>query len=246
MNNRANCLIATHDRDALEAITPILLSQGLGVQVVGSAMAAEVELNAQPYDGLIMDCELRGADSVMRNAHDLGTFEKSIRIVALLPESERLTTFRNTAAAFVIFKPLDNAGSLRALTLAMRTLNSDLRRAKRQPVDFPVFLNMNYRREVPAKAVNLSITGMCAKVREPILARKDIRIRFQLPLLYRHVDAKCDITRAESNGEVGLRFTDMRREDRDAIRQYLDTFTGTGRFSGGSVGELEYRSQLSR
>lgn len=246
MTNRAKCLIATNDKEVLDSITPILQSQGLTFQVVGSSVAAENELNAQPFDGLIMDCELPGSDTVMRDAHDLEIFEKTIRIVALLPESDRLTVFRDTAAAFVIFKPLNSAASLRTLSLAMRTLNSDLRRAERRPAEFPVFLNLNYRREVAAKAVNLSITGLCVKVKEPILARKDIRIRFQLPLIYRHVEAKCDIIRVEPNGEVGMKFTDMSRHDRDAIRQYLDTFTGVRFGQMPSVGELEYRYQLNR
>jgi DNA-binding response OmpR family regulator len=247
MKVRTSCLVVSRDAEVIHAVAPLLQGFDISMDLIDDVAKAAKHLNMETYEGLVVDGTLPGSHELMEQGNQIKGFEKRMKIVAIMSEEDRVRSYRQTPAAFVVFKPLDTTHALRALRMSLRTMRVELRRAERRPVDFAVSLNLNYRHVLTAKAVNLSMTGMCVRLSEQTLPRKDIRIRFQLPLIYRQVEAKCDITRIHPGGEVGIKFTDMPRESREALRQYLDTFSAAARFGDApSRGELEYRMQLSR
>ncbi|PYX92364.1 MAG: hypothetical protein DMG71_18180, partial [Acidobacteria bacterium] len=156
---------------------------------------------------LIVDCDLKGADSFLRQLQENSDHGSALPVV-IVSGSRGQHHLGEKGAVFTFEKPISVEQAVRTLSAA-RTLILDGRlRYHRQVLDLPVSLTYAKKR-LQARLVNLSQGGMGIQLNKPVEMRGPIKILFELPGAKHPVKADAEIAWTDQCGNAGIRFVQI-------------------------------------
>jgi hypothetical protein len=218
-------MVVSRDWQEVSVLECILDSLQIGVDVQSRPEHAWTKLCQSRIDALIVDCDLNGTESFLRDlqqSHDRGT---AIPIV-IAGGTRGRQGLGDKGALFTFEKPISVEQALRTLSAARTLILNNRLRHHRQVLEVPVSLTYGSRKRMEAQLVNLSRGGMGIHLNSPMEMRGSVQILFELPGAKRMVKARGEIAWTDPCGNAGIRFVEIsQRLQRDLQlwlqRQYI-------------------------
>ena len=174
-------LLVSNDYVTLSAVTAGLKQLGGHLAVVPTAEEAREFLLRRRIDGVFVDTQLPGAETLVE-AIRKGTSNAKAAIFACVADARQSTSTLNAGANFLLRKPLTQEAVALHVTISRDIMLREKRRFFRYPVDLPVSLKTGDHKEQHAKIVNLSQGGMAIRSGKPLKQGAAVEFAFALAI----------------------------------------------------------------
>ena len=215
----ANALLLSRDKE-VQSILPVLLGGvRIDTEIVTDVSRAARLLSERKFEAIIVDCELNGADTVLKDIDSYPSNRTAV-LFAIVPEVD-VRDGLPAGAKFVIVKPLLAEQARRMLYAASDLLLREYRRYFRCGFEVPIYL-VGGSRKLRAITTNISIGGLAIRTLEEIRLAERFRLEFALPsAVGLNVDG--EVVWADTQGRAGLRFLELPELARRKLQTWLDS-----------------------
>lgn len=212
-------MLVSKDRQAADLLTPVLSIFGVGIVSCEDAEAVSL-LREQKFDVVIVDFDNpNSAEQVLQCVEQSFSGDRAVT-VALLSDRNELRNLLRQGANFVLYKPLSEPSAEAALSAAAALMKRH-RRSFRVPVQAPIQLKVKAGIEVEGILLDLSEDGMHILAAQPLNASTAITAHFTLPDTEQEIEAQGEVTWTNPNGEMGVRFVEVRDELRTSVKNWV-------------------------
>lgn len=199
-------MVVSRDWAEVSVLECILGGLHIGVDVEPEPARARAKLAKSKIDALIVDCDLDGTSSFLR---DLGTGANAVPLV-IVSGSNGHTRTQDAVATFVFKKPISVEQAVRTLSAARNMILDGRLRYNRHALDLPVCLAYGSRKRVKGHLLNLSQGGVGIRLSDPVAIPGPVRVSFQLPESKVQVQLEGEVAWIDKMGNAGIRFLDMK------------------------------------
>src|SRR6201997_4429888 len=214
-------MVVSHDWQELSVLECILGGLHISVDIESRPEDAWQKLSRSKIDALIVDCDLKGTESLLRHV-----LEKSVEAVAspllIVGGSRGKHELQNKGAVFTFEKPISVEHAIRTLSAARSLIMDGRLRYHRQVLNLPVSLSYGAKKRLQANLVNLSQGGMGIRLEEPLEMRGPVQILFELPGAKKAVKAGGEIAWTDQCGNAGIRFVQISRRLQRDLQLWLE------------------------
>jgi len=215
-----HALLVSKDDDATSVLDTVLSGFGIAPVCCGYPEAI-CQLTEQKFDAVVVDFDdPHSAALVLQNVHQCCAAEPAVT-VALLGDRTKLRHVLGQGANFVLYKPFSLLQAETSLRAAVALLKRERRSSCRVPVQLPIQLKLHDAADVEGILLDLSETGMDVLAAQPLCPAAQIGARFTLPDGKTELEVRGEITRANPNGESGVRFVDLSDNVRATLKTWL-------------------------
>src|SRR5205807_7329943 len=173
-------MVLSRDWQEVSVLECILGGLQIGVDIESHPERAWAKLSKSKVDALIVDCDLKGADSFLRQLQENSDHGSALPVV-IVSGSRGQHHLGEKGAVFTFEKPISVEQAVRTLSAA-RTLILDGRlRYHRAGLEVPVSLNSKGSKPADAYLVNVSQGGMQIRTSDPVEKAKGLHVSFELP-----------------------------------------------------------------
>jgi DNA-binding NarL/FixJ family response regulator len=215
-----HALLVSKDDDATAALNTVF--SGFGVAAVCCGYPEAIcQLTEQKFDAVVVDFDdPHSAALVLQNVHQSSAGDHAVT-VALLSDRARLRHVLGQGANFVLYKPFSLLQAETSLRAAAALLKRERRASCRVAVQLPVQLKLQDVPDVEGILLDLSETGMDILAAQPLCPTAQIGVRFTLPDSKTDLEVRGEVTRANPNGESGVRFVDLSDTTRATLKAWI-------------------------
>ncbi len=218
-------LLVSSDDSAADVLGRVLPTFGIAMDRSSDPETTLARMQHQKFEALIIDFDNPElAESVLRQAQQLGTSPLSVALVA---DTAKVRDILSGGAHFVLYKPITEDAAKAGLRAAAALLSRERRRAIRIPVQAPVEITLPDTRKVDGILLDLSETGMEVLTAESQTSGSLLAFRFQLPDTTTEVDAHGQVAWANSNGQTGVHFLDIADAAKAELKTWLQAAAST-------------------
>ena len=195
---------------------------GFGVSTVGCGYPEAIcQLGEQKFDAVVVDFDdPHSAALVLQNVQQSGSANHAVT-VALLTDKAKLRSVLAQGAHFILYKPLNLLGAETSLRPACALIKRERRASCRVPLQLPIRLRIPDATDVEGILLDLSESGMDVLAAQPLCPSAQIGAHFTLPDGKTELDLRGEVTRANPNGESGVRFIDVSDNTRAVLRSWI-------------------------
>lgn len=212
-------LLVSKDGQAASILTPVLSIFGVGMVSCEDAEAVSL-LREQKFDAVIVDFDNPNtAEQVLQGVEQSFSGDRAVT-VALLSDRSELRNLLRKGANFVLYKPLSEQSAEAALSAAAALMKRH-RRSFRVPVQAPVQLKIQGGHDVEGILLDLSENGMHVLAAQPLNTATAITAHFTLPDTQQQIEARCEVTWTNPNGQAGARFVEPSDELRSTVKNWV-------------------------
>ena len=201
----------------MRVLKRLLGDMEIGAEHYSDVSAALEVLARKKFDGVFADCDVPGAEQLLRNLRKMRINQRSISF-GLLSEMMTVRSAFDLGANFVLYKPLSSERVRRSLRAGHGLMMREKRRHFRHAMGSGAFLTFGRVKDLGTELIDVSTSGVAIKAPQPLEQKQNVEIRFQLPGLSRHVTALGRVAWADRFGRAGVEFLSMP----DDIRSELD------------------------
>jgi len=198
-------MVVSRDWAEVSVLECILGGLHIGVDVEPEPDRARAKLAKSKVDALIVDCDLEGSTSFLR---DLGTSMNVVPLV-IVSGSNGSANLEDTGASFVFKKPISVEQAVRTLSAARNMILDGRLRYNRHALDLPVSLAYGSRKKVEAHLMNLSQGGLGIRLPHAVALPSPVRVSFQLRESKVQMKVQGEVAWIDKLGNAGIRFLDM-------------------------------------
>ncbi len=215
-----HALLVSKDEQAAAVLNSVL--PGLGITSVSCGYPEAIcQLTEQKFDAVLVDFDdPHSAALVLQNAQQSAPDHHPI-IVVLLSDRTKLRNVLGQGANFVIYKPVSLLQAEASLRPAAALIKRERRSSCRVPLQLPVQLTPQDAPDLEGILLDLSETGMEVLAAQPLCPAGQISARFTLPDGKTELQVRGEITRANPNGEAGVRFTSLTDNARVVLKAWI-------------------------
>jgi CheY-like chemotaxis protein len=214
-------MVVSRDWQEVSVLECILGGLHIGVDVESEPERAWSKLVKSKIDALIVDCDLMGTTSFLRNLQRDGLNQNLVPLVIVSGSSGR-NKLEAMGASFVFEKPISVEQAVHTLSAARNMILDGRLRYHRQALDIPVSLCCGSRKHMEAHLMNLSQGGVGIRVRRPLDVRGPVRVSFELPGTKRAVKAHGEIAWTDRHGNAGIRFVQVNPRLKRELQLWLE------------------------
>jgi DNA-binding response OmpR family regulator len=200
-------MVVSRDWQEIGVLECILGGLHIGVDVEPDPERARRKLSKSKVDALIVDCDLRGSTTFLRDLRQHDTYN-SVPLVIVSGSSER-RGLAEAGANFVFEKPISVEQAVHTLSAARSMILDGRLRYHRHILDVPVLLTCGDNTRVEAKLMNLSQGGVGVHTAKNVPTDEAIRVSFSLPGSKISVKMLGKLAWADRHGHAGIRFVRM-------------------------------------
>jgi hypothetical protein len=210
-------MVVSRDWAEVSVLECILGGLHIGVDIEPEPARARAKLAKSKIDALIVDCDLDGTSSFLR---ELGTGMNAVPLV-IVSGSNGHTPTQHTVATFVFKKPISVEQAVRTLSAARNMILDGRLRYNRHALDLPISLAYGARKKVEAHLMNLSQGGVGIRLPHPVAFPGPVRVSFQLPNSKTQMKLQGEIAWIDKLGNAGIRFLEMNSELKRNLKLWL-------------------------
>jgi CheY-like chemotaxis protein len=215
-----HALLVSKDDDAAPVLTSVLSEFGIDAVCCGYPEAI-CQLGEQRFDAVVVDFDdPHSAALVLQNVHQSSSGNHAIT-VALLSDKTKLRNVLGQGANFVLYKPISPLQAEASLRAASALIKRERRASCRVPLQLPIQLKLQDAPDIEGILLDLSETGMDVLAAQPLCPSAQIGARFTLPDGKTELEVRGEITRANPNGESGVRFRDLPENTRAVLKTWI-------------------------
>ncbi len=213
-------LLLSSDEKTVRVLRRVLSDLEIEVELCSGAEAAIRKLTRQRFEAIIVDCSNREeAGSVLRGAQAAPVNKRALSI-ALVESTVGLRGGFEMGAHFVLYKPLSGERAKASFRAVRALMNRERRLQLRVAVQVPVTCNGSDRYK--ARTVDLCEGGMAIQYDGTLAKETFVRFSLELPGLPQKLDLYGELAWEDSGNQAGVRFTNLREEQRTILRQWLN------------------------
>jgi len=213
-------LLVSKDDAATAVLHSVLSSLGITAAVC-SYPEAICQLTEQKFDAVIVDFDdPHSAALVLQNVQQSSSGSHAVT-TALLSDKAKLRQALGQGAHFVLYKPFTLLEAETGLRAAVALIKRERRTSCRVPLQLPIQLKLQDTSDMEGILLDLSETGMDVLAARPLCPSAQIGARFTLPDGKTEVEVRGEITRANPNGESGVRFIDLAPNTRAMLKAWI-------------------------
>ena len=215
-----HALLVSKDDDATAVLNTVFSGFGIAAVCCGYPEAI-CQLTEQKFDAVVVDFDdPHSAALVLQNVHQSSSGNHAVT-AALLSDKAKLRNVLGQGAHFVLYKPLALLQAETNLRAAAALIKRERRTSTRVPLQLPIQLKLQDAPEVEGILLDLSETGMDVLAAQPLCPSGRIGARFTLPDGKTELEVRGEITRANPNGESGVRFVDLSDNARATLKAWI-------------------------
>jgi len=215
-----HALLVSKENDATAVLDTVFSGFGLATVCCGYPEAL-CQLTEQKFDVVVVDFDdPHSAALVLQNVHQSSSADPAVT-VALLGDRTKLRHALGQGANFVLYKPLSLPQAETSLRAAAALLKRERRAACRVPLQLPIQLKLQDAPDVEGILLDLSETGMDVLAAHPLCPTAQIAARFTLPDGKTELEVRGEVTRANPNGESGVRFIALSDNTRAILKAWI-------------------------
>jgi CheY-like chemotaxis protein len=215
-----HALLVSKENDATAVLDTVFSGFGLATVCCGYPEAI-CQLSEQKFDVVVVDFDdPHSAALVLQNVHQASSADPAVT-VALLDDRTKLRHALGQGANFVLYKPLSLAQAETSLRAAAALLKRERRSSYRVPLQLPIQLKLQDAPNVEGILLDLSETGMDVLAAQPLCPTAQIGARFTLPDGKTELEVRGEVTRANPNGESGVRFMALSDNTRAILKAWI-------------------------
>jgi CheY-like chemotaxis protein len=215
-----SALLLTEDEQIVRVLTRLLADMDIAAEHHSGAETALDLLARKKFDGVFADCDVPGAEQLLRNLRKMRINQRSISF-GLLSELMTVRSAFDLGANFVLYKPLSSERVKRSLRAGHGLMMREKRRHYRHAMGSGAFLTFGRHKDLGSELVDVSTSGVAIKAPQPLDAKQNVEIRFQLPGLSKPVTATARPAWADRFGRAGLEFLSMPDDIRAELEQWM-------------------------
>ena len=215
----ANALLLSRDKQVQIILPGLLSGMRIETEIVTDVLGALRLLSERKFEAIIVDCELNGADIVLKGIDSYPSNRTAIPF-AIVTEAD-VHNGLPPGAKFMMAKPISAEQARRTLDAASSLLIREYRRYFRCALEVPIHL-AGVDRELKAKTTNISMGGLAIRTLVEIRLGERFRLEFVLP---NGVALKVDgeVVWADTQGRAGMRFPELPELVHRRLQTWLDS-----------------------
>jgi DNA-binding response OmpR family regulator len=213
-------LLLSSDEKTVRVLRRVLSDLEIEVELCSGAEMAIRKLTRQRFDAIIVDCSNREeASDVLRGAQAAPGNKRALSI-ALVESTVGLRGGFEMGAHFVLYKPLSGERAKASFRAVRALMNRERRLQLRVAVQIPVTCNGSDKYK--ARTVDLCEGGMAIQYDGTLAKETFVRFSLELPGVSQRLDLYGELAWEDSGNQAGIRFTNLREEQRTILRQWLN------------------------
>lgn len=214
-------LLLSSDEKTVRILRRVLSDLEIAVEHCSATDEAIRRITRQRFEAIIVDAaNAEGASQVLRGAQAAPVNKRALSIVLVDP-SVGLKGGFEMGAHFVLHKPFA-VERAKASFRAVRALMKRERRVQlRVPVQVPVECQGTHHYK--AKTIDLCEGGMALQFTGRVAKENSLRFSLELPGMAQKLDIHGELAWGGSDSHAGVRFKDTTGEQRNALRQWLNS-----------------------
>lgn len=215
-----HALLVSKDDEPIAVLNTVL--SGLGIDAATCSYPEAIcQLTEQKFDVVIVDFDdPHSAALVLQNVRESSSGNHAVT-VALLSDKTKLRHTLGQGAHFVLYKPLTLLQTETGLRAVVALIKRERRTSCRVPLQLPIQLTPQDSPDMEGILLDLSETGMDVLAAQPLCPAARIGARFTLPDGKTELELRGEITRANPNGESGVRFVDLSSNARNTLKAWI-------------------------
>ncbi|MBV8053246.1 MAG: PilZ domain-containing protein [Acidobacteriaceae bacterium] len=215
-----HALLVSKDDEAAAVLNSVLAGFSIASVCCGYPEAI-CQLGEQRFDAVVVDFDdPHSAAVVLQNLQQSSSANHAVTIT-LLSDRGKLRTVLSQGAHFVLYKPLTLLQAEISLRPATALIKRERRASCRVPLQLPIRLSPQDLPDIEGILLDLSETGMDVLAAQPLCPAAKISARFILPDGKTNLSVHGEITRANPNGESGVRFVDLTDNTRAVLKSWI-------------------------
>lgn len=214
-------MLVSRDWQELSVLECILGGLHIGVDIESQPEQARQKLSRSKIDALIVDCDLKGTESLLRHV-DENSANANASPLLIVGGSRGRHDLGNKGAVFTFEKPISVEQAIRTLSAARTLIMGGRLRYHRQVLNLPVSLSYGSKKRLQANLVNLSQGGMGIQLEQPLQMRGPVKIAFELPGYSQPVKAAGEVAWTDQCGNAGIRFVQIGRRLHRDLQLWLE------------------------
>ena len=214
-------LLLSSDEKTVRILRRVLSDLEIDVEVSSSAEDAIRKITRQRFEAIIVDgANVEEAGSVLRAAKAAVVNKRALSIV-LVEAAIGLKGGFEMGAHFVLHKPFAVERAKSSFRAVRALMKRERRLQLRVPVQVPVecFGGASYR----ARTLDISEGGMAIQFSGRVPKDNSLRFSLELPGMRKRLDIYGEMAWEGSGEQAGVRFKNPSDEQRNALRQWLDS-----------------------
>ncbi len=226
---RLKVLVVEDDIPTLELMREVLTPLGLEVRLINDSQHASTLINQEKFDGIFLDLMMPKVDGFeLARQISQSSCNKQTPIVIVSGREDRGTVQQAFTAGgtFFLYKPVDRERLTRLLNSTRGTMLDERRRFKRVAVQTKVECQVGSRK-ITGMSLNLSQSGLLFQGDGSLVPGNVGQLSFHLPGQKVPLKMQGIVVRADEKQRVGVRFSEISAEDRQRIRDFIDSQADT-------------------
>jgi len=215
----AYALLLSQDKEVQSILPRLLGGLRIDTEIVIDVLRAARLLRERKFEAIIIDCELNGADTVLKDINSYPSNRTAV-LFAVVPEVDARDGLP-AGAKFMIVKPVVAEQARRVLYAATGLLIREYRLCFRCNLEVSIYL-AGESRELRAKTTNISIGGLAIRTLQEIRLAERFRLKFGLPNAV-GLRADAEVVWADTKGRAGLRFLELPEPAHRSLQTWLDS-----------------------
>jgi DNA-binding response OmpR family regulator len=213
-------LLLSRDPEVIRVLQPALERLSIMVEVCHGASSGQEIVRTEKFDAVLVDCDdLKGAASVLQGLRSSASNKNSVTFAILNGATTTQQAFQ-MGANFVLQKPISALNAKRCLGAAINFMIREQRRYFRHAVGVPATIALG-QGKLKVTTTNISEGGMAISFKGQLPKGSVSTVNFKLPGTVTPLEPKIQLAWMDESGRAGLRFTDMSKESRDQLDQWL-------------------------
>lgn len=213
-------LVVDDEQQMLRLLCEVLTQAGAEPEGFSSSRAAAEIVNLQKFDGVFLDWmmpEMDGLELAERIRWSKSNSLCPIVMVTAHSEPDGIRRCFQAGINFFVQKPMTVGQIHHLFDAAYDLMLQEHLRYQRLPLRAELICHwqvQDFEQETKGESLNLSTTGMLARLEATPAPGSLIRVRFQLPGEPQSLALTAYVVRLAASQQVGLRFVNLTREER--------------------------------
>jgi len=208
-------MVVSRDWPEVSVLECILGGLQIGVEVEPEPARARAKLARSKIDALIVDCDLEGATSFLR---DLEVGLNHVPLVLINSPKRRKPLKDETA--FFFQKPISVEQAVHTLSAARNRILDGRLRYHRHTLDLPAYVRCGKNQRLEVSLLNLSQGGVAVRPARLIDLQGKVRLEFKLPGSRLNWKADGEVVWSRE-GNSGIRFAEMSERTKQGLQLWL-------------------------
>lgn len=218
-------LVVEDDVPTLDVISEVLTSLRVDVRPFSDSEQAAETIGREKFDGVFLDLimpKVDGFELAQRIRRSPSNSQAPIVVITGRDDKDTMEKAFAAGATFFLHKPVDRRKLIRLLDSTRGAMLEERRRYKRVSVRTQVTCHMGSRK-VMSSSANISQAGMLFEGDGSLEPGAMVHLSFSLPPQKLPIEADAIVVRVDERKRVGVRFTTLKPENRQRIRNLIDS-----------------------